>query len=152
MEPSDYSKEAPLPKIETTHLPKEHTNVSEPSTEAVTAVESEAENLDEPGSSDASAAAAAAAKEEEAAECTRERLKRHRREMGGQVWIPEMWGQESLLKDWVDCAAFDSSLVPAGLVSAREALVSECRRQTSARPLQIQNRCGSSLYMIVADS
>lgn len=143
MEPSDYSMEAPLPKIETTHLPKEPAIVSEvPSTE----------NLDEPGSSDASAAGAVAAKEEEeAAECARERLKRHRREMGGQVWIPEMWGQESLLKDWVDCAAFDSSLVPAGLVSAREALVSECRRQTSARPLQIQNRCGSSLYMIVAD-
>ena len=24
----------------------------------------------------------------------------------GTVWVPEMWGQEKLLKDWVDCAVF----------------------------------------------
>uniref|UniRef100_A0A803P644 Uncharacterized protein n=1 Tax=Cannabis sativa TaxID=3483 RepID=A0A803P644_CANSA len=32
----------------------------------------------------------------------RERLKRHRIEMGGRVWIPDIWGQEDLLKDWID--------------------------------------------------
>ena len=58
----------------------------------------------------------------------RERLKRHRVAMAGRVWIPDTWGQEKLLKEWIDCAAIDRSLVPAGLMSAREALVEECRR------------------------
>jgi len=70
-----------------------------------------------------------------------ERLKRHRMEMAGRVWIPEIWGQESFLKDWVDCSAFDSSLVPKGVVSARQALVEDGRRANSARGLRIENRC-----------
>ncbi|XP_011077929.1 proline-rich transmembrane protein 2-like [Sesamum indicum] len=41
----------------------------------------------------------------------RERLKRHRVEVAGRVWIPEMWGQEELLKDWIDCTAFDATLM-----------------------------------------
>ncbi|CAN6228009.1 unnamed protein product [Urochloa humidicola] len=72
------------------------------------------------------AAAAAAADDDQAAESTRERLKRHRREMAGRVWVPEMWGQEKLLKDWVDCAVFDRPMVPAGLLTARRALIAEC--------------------------
>lgn len=85
-------------------------------------------------------------------ESTRERLKRHRREMAGRVWVPEMWGQEKLLKDWVDCAVFDRPMVPTGLLTARRALIAECctRRQdrtspssstTSSSPLRVRNGC-----------
>ena len=88
-----------------------------------------------------------AAKEEEG-ESTRDRLKRHRREMAGRVWVPEMWGQEKLLKDWMDCSAFDRPLVPAGLLTARRALVAEsCARRpaptppASSSPLRVQNGC-----------
>ncbi|XP_062183602.1 protein BIC1-like [Phragmites australis] len=84
-------------------------------------------------------------------ESTRERLKRHRQEMAGRVWVPEMWGQEKLLKDWVDCAVFDRPLVPTGLLTARRALIAECctrrpdRTSTAASagsgPLRVQNGC-----------
>ncbi|XP_073099994.1 uncharacterized protein [Elaeis guineensis] len=73
-------------------------------------------------------------------DCGREKLKRHRMEMAGRVWIPEGWGQESLLKDWIDCAAFDRSLVPKGLTLAREALVDECQ-QSNSGSLRIENQC-----------
>ncbi|CAK9188141.1 unnamed protein product [Ilex paraguariensis] len=71
-------------------------------------------------------------------ESGRERLKRHRVEVAGRVWIPEMWGQEELLKDWIDCTVFDASLGNNNLVSARAALVAEGRN--SGR-LRIVNRC-----------
>ncbi|CAA0837840.1 Unknown protein [Striga hermonthica] len=70
----------------------------------------------------------------------RERLKRHRVEMAGRVWIPDMWGQEGLLKDWVDCAAFDASLVNSSILSARDSLVEEGRRANSTR-LRVHNGC-----------
>lgn len=70
----------------------------------------------------------------------RERLKRHRVEVAGRVWIPDIWGQEELLKDWIDCAAFDAPLVPSRIVRARAALVEEGRRPTSSG-LRIENRC-----------
>lgn len=70
----------------------------------------------------------------------REKLKKHRVEVAGRVWIPDIWGQEEFLKDWVDCAAFDDSLFPNGLLSARSALVEEGRRRTSRR-LRVENRC-----------
>ena len=73
-------------------------------------------------------------------ESGRERLTRHQTEMAGRVCIPDAWGHESFLKDWVDCTAFDSSLVPNGVVSARRALVEECRRANS-RGTTIENRC-----------
>ncbi|OMO68373.1 hypothetical protein COLO4_29740 [Corchorus olitorius] len=69
----------------------------------------------------------------------RERLKRHRIEVAGRVWIPEIWGQEELLKDWIDCSAFDASLVPNGIMSARAALVEEGRRANSGG-FRIENR------------
>ncbi|KAK6126400.1 hypothetical protein DH2020_039850 [Rehmannia glutinosa] len=47
----------------------------------------------------------------------RDRLKRHRVEVAGQVWIPEMWGQEDLLKDWIDCTAFDATIGNSGIMS-----------------------------------
>ncbi|XP_043699924.1 protein BIC1-like [Telopea speciosissima] len=55
----------------------------------------------------------------------RERLKRHRKEVAGQVWIPEKWGKEEFLEDWIDCSAFNASLVPTGIISARAALIDE---------------------------
>jgi len=89
----------------------------------------------------------AAAREESA----RERLKRHRTEMAGRVRIPDMWGQERLLKDWVDCAVFDRPLAATtGLLTARDALVAECaaaRRPAvvshgpAGRTLRVQNGC-----------
>ncbi|KAJ1379816.1 protein BIC1-like [Sesbania bispinosa] len=45
---------------------------------------------------------------EEAEDSGRERLKRHRIEVAGRVWIPEIWGQEELLKDWIDSRTFDA--------------------------------------------
>ncbi|KAI3471820.1 hypothetical protein Pfo_028473 [Paulownia fortunei] len=63
----------------------------------------------------------------------RERLKRHRVEVAGRVWIPDMWGQENFLKDWIDCAAFDASLVNSSIMSARDSLVEEGRRANSTR-------------------
>jgi len=100
------------------------------------------------------AAAAAAADDEDS---TRERLKRHRREMAGRVRVPEMWGQEKLLKDWVDCAVFDRPMVPTGLLTARRALIADCctthrpdRRTSppsstasSSPPLRVRNGCSS---------
>ncbi|CAF1855119.1 hypothetical protein YC2023_052900 [Brassica napus] len=70
----------------------------------------------------------------------RDKLKQHRREMAGRVWIPERWGQEDLLKDWIDCSKFDTCLVPNGISSARSALVEEARRAASASG-GLHNRC-----------
>ncbi|KAL1195686.1 Protein BIC1 [Cardamine amara subsp. amara] len=78
--------------------------------------------------------------EEEIVNCGRERLKKHRREIAGRVWIPDIWGQEDLLKDWIDCSTFDTCLVPAGISSARAALVEEARRAASASS-GLHNRC-----------
>ncbi|KAL0309531.1 UNVERIFIED_CONTAM: protein BIC1 [Sesamum radiatum] len=61
----------------------------------------------------------------------RERLKRHRIEVAGRVWIPDMWGQEAFLKDWIDCGAFDASLVNSSIMSARAALVEQGRALNS---------------------
>ncbi|RVW48072.1 Protein BIC1 [Vitis vinifera] len=69
----------------------------------------------------------------------RERLKRHRVEVAGSVGIPDMWGQEELMKDWVDCSVFDASLVTSRIMSARAALVAEGRRP-SPSGLRIENR------------
>ncbi|KAI3682418.1 hypothetical protein L1987_82388 [Smallanthus sonchifolius] len=69
-------------------------------------------------------------------ESGRDRLARHRVEMAGQVRIPDIWGHEDLLKDWIDCTVFDSSLGNKTIMSARAALVQE-RRST----LRIQNQC-----------
>lgn len=70
----------------------------------------------------------------------RERLKRHRVEAAGRAWIPEIWGQEELLKDWVDCSAFEASFVPAKITLAKAALAAEGRRASSSG-MRIENRC-----------
>lgn len=69
-----------------------------------------------------------AAKSEAEEEGGRERLKRHRVEVAGRVWIPDMWGQEDLLKEWIDCAAFDASLVRSSILMARNSLAQQGRR------------------------
>ncbi|GLT62662.1 hypothetical protein SLA2020_352810 [Shorea laevis] len=81
----------------------------------------------------------AAAPELESEDNGRERLKKHRVDVAGRVWIPEIWGQEEFLKDWIDCSAFDASLVPNGIISARTALAREGRPAKSSR-LRIENR------------
>lgn len=63
--------------------------------------------------------------------CGSERLQRHRNQVAGSVWIPDVWGKEEFLKDWTDCVAFDRSLVPSGLVSAKSALIDEYRRSAA---------------------
>lgn len=73
-------------------------------------------------------------------DCGGERLKRHRIEVAGRVWIPDIWGQEELLKDWIDCSAFEANLAPNGIMSARAALIEEGTRPNSGG-LSIQNRC-----------
>lgn len=70
-------------------------------------------------------------------ESGRERLKRHRVEMSGHVWIPDTWGQEDLLKNWIDSTVFDSSLEKSNIMSARDALIQEGRSTT----LRIENSC-----------
>jgi hypothetical protein len=68
----------------------------------------------------------------------RERLKRHREEVSGKVMIPETWGQEDLLTDWIDYSSFDKLLAPDGITSAREALIAEGRRAcTSHQRLRV---------------
>ncbi|KAI9122046.1 hypothetical protein K1719_006735 [Acacia pycnantha] len=75
-----------------------------------------------------------------AEESGREKLKKHRVEVAGRVWIPEIWGQEELLKDWTDCSAFDAPLVPGRIMTARAALVREGTR-ANAEGFRIENRC-----------
>ncbi|KAJ6986160.1 hypothetical protein NC653_023921 [Populus alba x Populus x berolinensis] len=73
-------------------------------------------------------------------DCGRERLKKHREEVAGRIMIPDTWGQENSLKDWIDCSAFDELLAPTGISSARESLVAEGRKGSSPR-LGIASRC-----------
>ncbi|KAI4322422.1 hypothetical protein L6164_022118 [Bauhinia variegata] len=71
----------------------------------------------------------------------RERLKRHRDEVAGRVAIPDKWGQEQLLKDWIDCTTFDALFAPHRLiVSARDALIEDARKTRSQR-LRIHAGC-----------
>ncbi|CAD6244446.1 unnamed protein product [Miscanthus lutarioriparius] len=126
---------------------------------AVVPAEAEAEKKSSAAAEEAAAAAGSggggelvARRPAAAEESARERLKRHRTEMAGRVRIPEMWGQERLLKDWVDCAVFDRPLAATtGLLTARDALVAECataRRPgpavshvSTGRPLRVHNGC-----------
>ncbi|KAI3411518.1 uncharacterized protein J3R85_017889 [Psidium guajava] len=78
--------------------------------------------------------------EKEEEERGRERLKRHQAEVAGRVGIPEIWGQEEMLKDWVDCSVFEASLVPAKIISAKAALAKEGRKANSGA-LGIDNCC-----------
>ncbi|KAF8029311.1 hypothetical protein BT93_E1868 [Corymbia citriodora subsp. variegata] len=70
----------------------------------------------------------------------RERLQQHRIEVAGQVYIPEIWGQEELLKDWVDSSVFEASLVPAKIFSAKAALA-EGGRKANSNGLRLDDSC-----------
>ncbi|KAE9600737.1 hypothetical protein Lalb_Chr14g0376051 [Lupinus albus] len=62
-------------------------------------------------------------------ESGRERLKRHREEVMGKVKIPKYWGQEKLLKEWVDYTTFDALFPPhTSIITARDALIADGRK------------------------
>ncbi|XP_022153004.1 protein BIC2 [Momordica charantia] len=72
----------------------------------------------------------------------RERLKRHREEVAGKVTVPEKWGKEELLKDWIDYSAFDRILAAKRIATARASLAAEGRRAANSRPaLRVESRC-----------
>ncbi|GKU93829.1 hypothetical protein SLEP1_g7392 [Rubroshorea leprosula] len=73
----------------------------------------------------------------------RERLKRHREEVAGRVPVPDKWGNEELLKDWMDHSSFDALLAPKGLELARQALMAEGRRMDPYhhQRLRIESMC-----------
>ncbi|TXG73614.1 hypothetical protein EZV62_002193 [Acer yangbiense] len=75
----------------------------------------------------------------------RERLKRHREEVAGHVSIPDKWGQEEMLKEWIDCSSFEALLVPNKIASARKALVATAdhgrNRAATSHQLRIESRC-----------
>ncbi|KAL1566151.1 protein BIC1-like [Salvia divinorum] len=74
------------------------------------------------------------------AESGRERLKRHRGEVAGRVRVPETWGKEDFLKDWVDSAVFDAAVRSGGITKARAALMEEGRRSAAAGGFRIQQK------------
>ncbi|TYK18920.1 uncharacterized protein E5676_scaffold28061G00010 [Cucumis melo var. makuwa] len=69
----------------------------------------------------------------------RERLKRHREEVAGKVTVPEKWGKEELLKDWIDYSAFDRILAAGRIASARASLAAEGQQNRSRR--RVESRC-----------
>ncbi|XP_047969217.1 protein BIC1-like [Salvia hispanica] len=75
-----------------------------------------------------------------AAESGRERLKRHRGEVAGRVRVPETWGKEDFLKDWVDSTVFDAAVRSGGITTARAALMEEGRRAAAGGGYRIQQK------------
>ncbi|KAK4774879.1 hypothetical protein SAY86_009814 [Trapa natans] len=71
----------------------------------------------------------------------RERLKRHREEVAGRVMIPDSWGQEIFLKDWIEYSTFDALWEPKRLSLAREALMAEGLQAASQRLRVGSSRC-----------
>lgn len=130
------------PKVTSEHVQPSSTEESSPKKRvsmALAAVAKEEESLSQskshqPHQTPPHEAGAAGTVATVDADASRERLKRHRREVAGRVWIPESWGKEPFLKDWTDCTALDRALFPAGLLLAREALVDECRRRATSSP------------------
>lgn len=61
------------------------------------------------------------------------RLDTQRKEMYERVRIPDTWGKERFLNEWKDNSVIDQSLSPAGITSARKALVEECRRARASQ-------------------
>ncbi|VVB04894.1 unnamed protein product [Arabis nemorensis] len=76
----------------------------------------------------------------------RERLKRHREEVAGNVPIPESWGKEGLLMGWMDFSAFDAAFTSNQIVSARAALMADAGDDAGARGsrsqrLRVESSC-----------
>ncbi|KAK4762481.1 hypothetical protein SAY86_008249 [Trapa natans] len=74
-------------------------------------------------------------------DCFREKLKRHRDEVAGRVTIPDSWGQEDHLTDWMEYSTFDALLGHTKISSAREALMADGRRAASQRPRIEISKC-----------
>lgn len=109
-------------KTEDRLLSSEDQSVTQPTTSDRKPTTTEPEELWE---STASSTSKAPAEEEGRIE----KLKRYRKEMAHSITIPDMWGKESLLKDWTGFpSAVERSLLPEGLSSARQALVVACRQ------------------------
>ncbi|CAN4107263.1 unnamed protein product [Withania somnifera] len=71
----------------------------------------------------------------------REKLKRHWKEVGGRICVPERWGHEASLREWMDCSSFDKILAPNGLKSAHEALISQGKpARSTSRMIQVRSR------------
>ncbi|CAA7047207.1 unnamed protein product [Microthlaspi erraticum] len=76
----------------------------------------------------------------------RERLKRHREEVAGNVPIPESWGKEGLLMGWMDFSTFDAAFTSSQIVSARAALMADASDDVGARGsrsqrLRVESSC-----------
>ncbi|XP_054814117.1 protein BIC2-like [Prosopis cineraria] len=71
----------------------------------------------------------------------RERLKRHRDDVAGKVKIPDKWGQEQMMKDWIEFSTFDALLGSHRMIiAARDALIADARKAKSPR-LSIHSSC-----------
>ncbi|MCO5570543.1 hypothetical protein L7F22_024266 [Adiantum nelumboides] len=68
--------------------------------------------------------------------CGRQRLQLHRLQVSGKVSIPDKWGCEQQLQEWVSYGIVEDALRPAGLMSARTALVSECQHRGVGKPVR----------------
>ncbi|XP_010535696.1 PREDICTED: uncharacterized protein LOC104810919 [Tarenaya hassleriana] len=88
--------------------------------------------------------------DQETALSGRERLKRHREEIAGKVSIPEKWGKEGLLKNWMDFSVFDSAFTSNQVFSARASLMADSTaagaagaagRGVSRQRLRIESSC-----------
>ncbi|TKY61990.1 hypothetical protein E2542_SST11844 [Spatholobus suberectus] len=134
----EQQEEDPLSLSNLNHDDRDKDVTQNPSSSTTLLCNEEKIALQEPAITDV--AKESSAPEALAEDSGRERLKRHRVEVAGRVWIPDIWGQEDLLKDWIDCTAFDAPLVPSRISTAREALVEECTRANAAG-LRIENRC-----------
>ncbi|XP_051113908.1 protein BIC1-like [Andrographis paniculata] len=78
--------------------------------------------------------------EEDDEKTGRERLKRHRLEVADRVWVPELWGQEDFLKDWIDCSPFDAAVMSSSAATAaRASLAEQGRNKSNPNRLGIKN-------------
>lgn len=75
-------------------------------------------------------------------ESGRERLKRHREEVAREVVrVPDKWGKEQLMKDWIDFANSDALWAPHAIIlAARDALIADATKSRSQR-LRIHTTC-----------
>ncbi|MCO5549980.1 hypothetical protein L7F22_003457 [Adiantum nelumboides] len=64
--------------------------------------------------------------------CGRARLQHHWIQVGGKVMIPDTWGLERHLQEWVNFGLVEDAFRPSGLMSARSALVADCQRRSRA--------------------
>ncbi|EPS58384.1 hypothetical protein M569_16431, partial [Genlisea aurea] len=61
-----------------------------------------------------------------------EKLEMHRSAVAGRISVPDAWGQEEFLKDWIDCTVFDAPIVSSRVSTAKALLIGDVRRSDSA--------------------